>query len=127
MLNQSMGIITLEGLEFFSYHGYHAEERKLGNKYSVDISVGANVEKAASTDKLQYTVNYSKIYEMINQVMSKPTSLLEKMADKIIAGTFILYPDIEFVEVTVSKFNPPLGGICHKAKVTLKKDRIDKK
>jgi dihydroneopterin aldolase len=34
-----MGKITLEGLEFFAFHGYYDEEQKIGNKYGVDITI----------------------------------------------------------------------------------------
>ena len=66
-----MGRITLEGIEFFAYHGYYQEERKTGNRYSVDISVEANLEQAAEEDSLKETVNYEKLYRMVSEEMQK--------------------------------------------------------
>ncbi len=67
-----MGIIALEGLEFFAYHGYHKEERKLGNKFTVDIQIEADLESAAINDSLSLTVDYVKLYAMVSTEMSKP-------------------------------------------------------
>ena len=36
MTSNKMGKVALEGIEFFSYHGYYEEEQKLGNKYEVN-------------------------------------------------------------------------------------------
>jgi dihydroneopterin aldolase len=115
-----MGTITLEGLEFFSYHGYYDEEQKIGNKYSVDIVVTANFDEAAQRDRLSATVNYEHLYQITKDVMQQPARLLEHVAYGIIRGIRQQYPNLEGVEVSVSKFNPPIGGVCHRARITLK-------
>ena len=57
-----MGRITLEGLEFFAFHGYYDEEQKIGNKYGVDITVETTLEKAQTDDKLSETIDYEELY-----------------------------------------------------------------
>ena len=114
-----MGKIALEGLEFFAYHGYYPEERKIGNKYGVSIEVETNFTKAAQQDRLQFTVNYEKLYELIRTEMSVSSQLLEHLAQRIIDKTFEVFPFVKAVRVEVSKFNPPIGGVCRVAKVTL--------
>lgn len=115
-----MGIVSLEGLEFFAYHGFYQEEQKIGNKYSVDIKVETLFGKAAAEDKLEGTVNYEVLYEIVKNEMNKPSKLLENIAQRIIDATFRQFSDIHFVEVSISKYNPPIGGICNRAKITLK-------
>jgi len=116
-----MGVIALEGIEFFAYHGFHSEEQKVGNKYAVDIEVESNIEQAAENDELGDTVNYELIYKIAKKEMKKPSKLLEHIANRIIEQIFTSYPGIDKVKVAVSKFNPPIGGICKKAKVTIEK------
>ncbi len=115
-----MGTIALEGLEFFSYHGFYDEEQKIGNKYSVDIIVTADFSEAARRDRLSATVNYEALYKITAGVMLRPARLLEHIAHSIIVEVRQEYPDVDTVEVSVSKFNPPIGGVCHRAKITLK-------
>ena len=118
-----MGLILLEGLEFFAYHGYHKEERKLGSKFTVDIQVEANIDVAADSDDLSQTIDYEKLYKVVSAEMIKPAHLLEKLAKSIIVKTFDFDEKITAVEVCISKYNPPMGGICQKAKVILKERR----
>jgi dihydroneopterin aldolase len=114
-----MGTIALEGLEFFAYHGVYAEEQKIGNRYQIDIQITTDFSEAADTDKLKDTVNYGDLYEIIAGVMKIKAKLLEHIAQLIISSVRERYPNIEKVEVAVSKFNPPIGGVCTRAKVTL--------
>jgi 7,8-dihydroneopterin aldolase/epimerase/oxygenase len=116
-----MAIISLEGAEFFAYHGFYEEERKIGNKYSIDISVSAEVASAAAEDRLEQTVNYEGLYAIVRQEMQVPSHLLEHIAYRIIEQTYATYPHIEWVEVKVSKYNPPIGGVCHRAVITIRK------
>lgn len=116
-----MAIISLEGAEFFAYHGFYEEERKIGNKYSVDIRVSADVSTAAADDRLEKTVNYEELYAILRQEMQMPSQLLEHIAHRIIEQTYTKYPHIEWVEVSVSKYNPPIGGICQRAIITIRK------
>ena len=115
-----MGTIALEGIEFFAYHGFYYEEQKVGSKYSVDIKVEAPFEEAAVHDQLSETINYEQLYKIIKQEIKKPSKLLENIAKRIIDRTIENFPHIEYVEVSISKFNPPVGGVCNRAKVTLK-------
>jgi dihydroneopterin aldolase len=115
-----MGTIALEGLEFFSYHGFYAEEQKIGNKYSVDIVVTTDFSEAAYRDRLSATVNYEDLYRITAGVMQRSARLLEHIAHQIIQDIRAKYPDLLSIEVSVSKFNPPIGGVCHRAKITLK-------
>ncbi|MEA5458624.1 dihydroneopterin aldolase [Arcicella sp. LKC2W] len=114
-----MGTIALEGLEFFAYHGVYAEEQKIGNRYQIDIQITTDFSEAADTDNLKDTVNYGDLYEIIAGVMKIKAKLLEHIAQLIISSVRKRYPNIDKVEVAVSKFNPPIGGVCTRAKVTL--------
>lgn len=118
-----MGIISLEGIEFFAYHGYYDEEQKIGAKYAVDISVEADFTPAAEHDELTMTVNYEKLYAIIKQEIKQPSKLIENIAKRIIDRTLAGFPLVNSVEVSISKFNPPVGGVCNRAKVTMKQDR----
>jgi dihydroneopterin aldolase len=114
-----MGIVSLEGVEFFAYHGYYDEEQKIGNKYSIDIAITADLSRAAQEDKLKLTINYEVVYKIIADVMQEKHRLLEHIAYKIIEVVKKQFPDIEAVTVSVSKFNPPIGGVCERSKVTI--------
>jgi dihydroneopterin aldolase len=118
-----MGLIALEGLEFFAFHGYYDEEQKIGNKYGVDLRVRTNLYRAGTSDHLRETVNYEVLYRVVAEEMKAPARLLEHIAHRVMDRVLTEFPHVRWVEVSVSKFNPPLGGICHRARVTLKRKR----
>jgi len=115
----SRATISLENIEFFAYHGFYEEEQKIGNKYSVDITITADLSTASQNDKLADTVNYEHLYKIAAEEMKKPTRLLEHIAKRIIDSIFQHFPKVQKAEVAVSKYNPPIGGVCTKAKVAL--------
>jgi 7,8-dihydroneopterin aldolase/epimerase/oxygenase len=114
-----MAVVTLENMEFFAYHGFYEEEQKIGNKYSVDISVAADLTQASETDQLSATVNYEHLYKIVAHEMKIPTRLLEHIAQRIIKAVYEQFKTVEGIQVTVAKYNPPIGGVCAKAKVSL--------
>lgn len=117
-----MGTISLEGLEFFAYHGIFDEEQKIGNKYSIDIHITTDLSRAAEEDKLKLTVNYSEVYEIIKKVMHQKHRLLEHVAHQIIQSAKEQFPEIKVVKVSVSKYNPPIGGVCERARVVIEEN-----
>lgn len=112
-----MGIIRLEGMEFSAYHGVMDEERRIGNRFQVDLVLETDFEEAAQTDKLNDTVDYEAIYRIVSSRMQTPARLLEFLAREIATEVKGRFPAIRWIEVTVSKFNPPVGGICKQASV----------
>ncbi|MAE81988.1 MAG: dihydroneopterin aldolase [Flammeovirgaceae bacterium] len=114
-----MGKVALEGMEFYARHGYYEEERKIGNKYSVDVELDVDFTDAAMEDKLEGTVNYERVYEVVAEVMNIDAQLLEHLAGKMIRQLKSEFPQVNQVKVKVSKYNPPIKGLCHRAVVTL--------
>jgi dihydroneopterin aldolase len=54
--------LILRGLKFHGYHGVKPEERKLGQKFLVDIDAWLDLRLAGHTDCLSDTVSYTDIY-----------------------------------------------------------------
>ncbi len=120
-----MGKITLEGLEFFAFHGYYDEEQKIGNKYGVDVTVEVPLDKASENDKLSQTMNYEDLYRIVRAEMKKPSRLLENIGNRILISIFDQFPLVTTIDVSISKFNPPIGGICKRAVVSMSRKRED--
>lgn len=113
------GKVVLEGLEFHAYHGIYPDERSSGNKFEVDISVNTSFDESAFRDDLSGTINYEEIYALVKREMDKPSKLLETVAHGIAEAILANFMTASNAEVTISKFNPPIGGVCKKAKVSV--------
>ena len=113
------GTVELVGMEFFAKHGCYPEERKIGNKYTVDVSLEVEMESAINSDRLDGTVNYEDVYKIVAHIMSVEANLLEHLAGQMVAEIRSAFNNVYSAKVTVSKHNPPIGGLCDKAKVTV--------
>lgn len=114
-----MGLISLKGLKFKAYHGYYDIEREQGNLFEVDITVKTNFHKAAVNDQLSQTVDYEDLYTIIREEMEKSSKLLEHVVQSIV-DRVINEHQVKWVDVTLSKLNPPIKGDCERAVVSLK-------
>ena len=114
-----MGLIHLDNMEFYAFHGHYKEEQIVGNKFIVNLTVEVNTDKAATTDNLEDTLNYQKVYEVVKKEMSKKSHLLEHIASRILDALYSNFNLINAVTVKVSKINPPLGGKTGSVSVTL--------
>jgi dihydroneopterin aldolase len=56
--------------------------------------------------------------------MEQPSKLLETVAEKIVNDVFSNFPSVKSVQIKISKLNPPIGGKCKKATVSLSKERL---
>ncbi len=106
-----MGIIELHGMEFYAYHGCYKEEQAIGNKFIVDISIGCDLTEAINTDNINDTVNYQRVYQIVECEMTKGKyKLLEHLAGKIMDALYVEFQQIKNLNLKVTKINPPLGG-----------------
>lgn len=115
-----MGIIEIEDMEFFAYHGCFEEEKIIGNKFLVNIKIEANCSKAALTDNLEDALNYQTIYQYIKKEMAIKSNLLEHVAQRIINSIQNDFPTIENILIKISKMNPPIEGVMRCVSVSLK-------
>jgi dihydroneopterin aldolase len=110
--------IELVGLDFFSYHGFYEEERKIGNRYTIDIKVLTNLSFNTSTP-LESTINYEILGKIAQEESAKSCLLLEDLAFKIAQRILKQFESALETTISVSKHNPPIGIICEKSKVTI--------
>src|SRR4030042_6405714 len=105
-----MGILHLEDMEFYAYHGCYKEEQLTGNWFLVNLTLETNLDKASETDKITDTLNYHTVYELVKEEMQVKSHLLENIAKRILDALFKNFVQLEKASVKVSKLNPPMGG-----------------
>ena len=114
-----MGKILIEDMEFFAYHGCTEDEKIVGTNFSVDINITCNFEKAANSDNINDALNYQDVYLLAKKEMEQTSSLIENVGMRIKDAILKEYPQIEKIEVKVSKLNPQLGGKVKKVSIIL--------
>lgn len=112
-------MVRLNNMQFRGYHGCLESERRDGNWFRVDLAYDYDMRDAIRTDALEDAVDYSAIYEIIKAEMASPANLLESLAGRILNILTDCFPKISYAELTVTKFNPPLGGNVESSSVTV--------
>ena len=115
--------ITLENLTFHAFHGLYQEEKITGNQFSVTVHIDFSPSGTVSNDEIAHTIDYAEVYSLILEEMQQPRGLLEALAKSICEKIFLKFLRAEFIILSVSKHNPPIGGPCEKATVTVSTSR----
>lgn len=102
--------IYLENLRFYARHGVGEQERLAGNRYEITLKIGYPFQRAMQTDRLEDTLNYAAVYELIAAEMQVPSALLEHVAGRIVTRLRERFPEIASLDLKLSKLNPPISG-----------------
>lgn len=105
-----MSVISIEGMEFYAYHGCFSEEQLIGTWFIVDLFLETNTQEAERSDELHHTINYLEVYQLVKMEMEINSKLLEHVGRRIITSVQQKFPSVKHVRVKVRKMNPPLGG-----------------
>ncbi|MFM7017433.1 dihydroneopterin aldolase [Flavobacterium sp.] len=105
-----MGIIKLQNIRTFSFHGCLEEEAKIGSDYRVDLEIKTDLRKSALSDDLNDTVDYVLLNRIVVEEMAIRSKLLEHVANRIIVRIFKEVASVSRINLSVSKLNPPIGG-----------------
>jgi dihydroneopterin aldolase len=111
--------IVLREVRFHAFHGVMPQERKVGAEFAVSLRVGVDLSLAVESDMVEDTLNYATLYEVVKQEMAIPSQLLEHVAGRIGRAVFSRFPQVESVDVVLTKLNPPMGADCEGASVEL--------
>ena len=99
-----MGLITIEGIRVFAYHGHLPEEAVLGGHFIVNVWVDADTNKVEKTDDLNDTVDYVKITEIVKKQMQIRANMIEVPAKRIVDAILKLHK-VQKVKVEVEKMD----------------------
>ena len=116
--------IQLKGMIFYGYHGISPAEQELGQRFVVDLETYRELGSAGLSDDPEDTVNYSRMYRLIKEVMEGPSRrLLESLAETIAQGILADF-DVDAVKVRVEKPEVPMkGSILEHAAVEIFRER----
>ena len=105
-----MGLIQIEGMEFYAFHGHFKEEQIVGNKFIIDLEIETDLEAAGLSDRLEDATDYVVACGVVKQEMEKKSKLLEHIGRRILDSLFLNLKGIKRAKVKIRKMNPPVGA-----------------
>lgn len=123
-MNTDSDHIRLEGMAFFGYHGAGREERTLGQRFVVDLHVGADLAAAGRSDDLSQTLDYGRLYQETRAILEgEPLNLLEAVAERVAAAA-LAHDQTLWVRVRIRKPGVAIeGSILEAAAVEILRSR----
>ncbi len=98
-----MDIIFLGGLEIETIIGIYDWERETRQTVVLDIEMAFNIQKAAETDDIQYTLDYKTVSKrIISFVEDSQFFLVEKLVSEI-ANIIRVEFNVSWVKITLNK------------------------
>ncbi|MBD3349595.1 MAG: dihydroneopterin aldolase [Candidatus Eisenbacteria bacterium] len=115
--------VSLENIRLYGYHGASENERELGQRFEIDVEIEADLSEAVAGDSMGKTVNYEKVYRLVeNEVVGKKYHLLETMADRIATDVLEKF-GAENVLVRIRKPSVPIAGSIDHVEVEVEHER----
>lgn len=115
--------LSVRGIECWGHHGVFEHERRTGQRFVIDLTLGIDVAPAAASDDLQDTVDYgSLVSEVAAAVERDPVDLIETLAQRI-ADVCLLDARVEWARVTVHKPDAPIEAKFADVQLTITRHR----
>ncbi|MGH3363037.1 MAG: dihydroneopterin aldolase [Nocardioides sp.] len=115
--------LTIAGIECFGHHGVFPSERRDGQPFVIDLTLGLDTRPAAGSDDLRDTVDYGSLVAAVQAaVQTDPVDLIETLAQRI-AGIALLEDRVEWVRVTVHKPDAPIEATFTDVALTITRRR----
>ena len=113
--------LSLLGMRFEARHGVHDWEKETPQPFEVDLVLHADLSDAAATDRVDATVDYGPLFELVRGVVEgRPHDLIEALAGEIASASLAATPStVVAVEVRVRKPKAPIDGAFDTVEVAL--------
>lgn len=112
--------VFLQGLEVFAHHGVTEAERRVGQRYRIDIDMEVR-GTATVTDNVTNTVDYTEVATLIQSRMTAIScSTVERLASLVAEEILADYPGVQEIRLRIAKKLPPMPGIVEAAGVELR-------
>ena len=119
-----MDRIVISNLVIFAKHGVFKEEKKLGQKFLLDIILNLDTQEAGISKNLEKTVNYGLLANEINELFTKKSNdLIETCGEEIALFVLKKYPIVNEVHVKIKKPWAPIGLPLDNVFVEIKRKR----
>ena len=115
--------LSVWGIECYGHHGVFEHEKREGQTFVVDLTLGVDTAPAAATDDLRDTVDYGSLVASVKQaVEADPVDLIETLAQRL-ADVCLRDGRVEWARITVHKPEAPIDATFGDVTLTVTRSR----
>lgn len=116
--------IILKDLGFYGYHGVFEQEATLGQRFYIDLELGADLSHPATTDELEGSISYADVYDVVKSAFEiKRMKLIEAVAQNVVDALFAAFPDLDWIIIRIRKPEAPIAMVRGEAAIELHRQR----
>ena len=116
--------VRVKNLCLHGFHGVFPEERKLGQKFYIDIECRLNLATCAAGDDYTKAVCYGELCEIAAEVsQAKPFDLIETLGERIAEAIHDRFAIIDEVKVAVRKPSAPIAASLDYVEIEVRRAR----
>lgn len=116
--------IRIQDIRSYGYTGFLAEERSLGQWFSVDLVLWTDLARAGQSDALEDTFDYRQAITAVKTLIEgEKFALVERLAEEIALGILRL-GKVEQIKVSLTKLSPPIPGFGGQIAVEITRHRF---
>ena len=114
--------LTVSGIRCWGHHGVLDHERRDGQPFVIDLTLGLDTTPASASDDLHDTVDYGSLVAQVKAaVESDWVDLVETLAHRV-AGVCLSDGRVEWARVTVHKPEAPIEADFADVALTIRRD-----
>ncbi len=115
--------LLISGIECYAHHGVFAFEKREGQPFVIDLTLGFDTSPAAASDDLRDTVDYGSLVLSVKAAVEKdPVDLIETLVQRI-ADVCLSDGRVEWARVTVHKPDAPIEATFSDVALTITRNR----
>jgi dihydroneopterin aldolase len=104
--------IFLRGVQVHAHHGVFEEEKRLGQRFIVDVDFWVDAGGYARADDPAQAVSYADVHRTVVEIAGGAgLNLIEAVAERIAQALLERFAAIEQVRVELHKPSAPIAGI----------------
>lgn len=121
-----MDKIVIKDLVLMANHGLYQEEKNLGQRFSLDIEISLDTQKAGLYENLDDSINYGELAQEVGQIFTKESiDLIESLGELVASYILKTYDLAKEVRLRIKKPWAPVGMVLDTlyVEITRKKSR----
>lgn len=115
--------LSVSGIECVGHHGVFEHEKRDGQTFVVDLTLGLDTRPAAASDDLQDTVDYGTLVAAVQRTVETGSrDLIETVAEEV-ARVCLTDHRVEWARVTLHKPQAPIQAPFSDVTLTITRKR----
>jgi dihydroneopterin aldolase len=121
---QASDQVFVKGLALHAYHGVMQHEAKVGQTFTLDLTLDLDLMQASRSDKLADTVGYDQVVNVASEAFrAKRYRLVEAAAGAVAEAVLARFKQVAAVRVTIHKPHAPIAATFEDVGVSILRHR----